>query len=1462
LSSLEHLQNGRYTVLKKLGEGGKGVVYKARDTVLNRVVAVKMLKGAVLSDEAYSRFMREAQVIAKLNHPNIVSIYDIGKEGEKQFFVLEFVDGMSLRELGGTYPEGKFDVQTVLRTAIDVCSALQFAHSQGVLHRDIKPENILITQEGIAKLMDFGLAKMLGEPSITQEGIIVGTVAYVAPEIALGKGADARSDLYSFGAVLYEMVTGKPPFQGEDSVKIIFSHIHDYPVLPSRLIPKVPQALSECVMKLLEKEPGKRYQSSADLFKVLRDIAEGFLREAYVPSPKPSLVVPSPRPPAVREVQLIDRVEEMSLLRETVDKAVRGEGGLIFLYGEAGIGKTRLARELGAYARLRGMQVLYGRCPALFRMDGVPPYVLWKEAIKNYLESCTPEQLYRVIGFYPGEVSKLVPEIKQKLGAFPESLSISPEHERDRLFEAVSQFVTNVSKEAPLLVVLDDLQWTDQSSLLLLHYLARGVYRESLLLFGAYRDTDIDELHPLSAVLTELNRERLLRSVPLKRMFLNDVSEMIKRILEQDDVPRDFCELVFEKTRGNPFFVEEVIKSLKEEEVIYREEDKWKIKEVSRIEFPKTVKSVIKARIGRLDDECQNVLTLASFVGNDFSFEALCGVTGFEEDKLLDTMEKTLKTGLVKERVIRGEDVYSFADIIIRDVVHEEVSHLRHKRFHGVVGCALEKVYTKNIDEHLGELALHFLESGDKDKALDYFMKAGDKAAKIYANNEAVSYFQSALKLLEEKENVLREKGIVLERLGDIKGLVGEHDACIKYWNDSLLLWKQLYEKADVARLHRKLANVLWDDVGDTKKAEEYYEKALTILEAQPESVELASLYEDMAHMHYRIGDIPKALSLAEKALELAKKLNAYEVIASSYASLGTIFSFTGDLKKAIECHERALKIALDNGYMETALRAYNNLAVALPAEEYERRMEFLEKGFELAKKVGHIGMMSWIGNVLALFYIFMGKMDKAVSLAEESIALDRKVANMPHLSMSLSGLGFAYQVLGEWDKSEQYHNEAASICQGLRDFQAIAESNFSLGWLHYDKGEYAKAIESFEKMNETFEKAGAKYNQMFYSQFSCWAYIELGETEKAKNLIDTMQKFALEINDKGLIATADALKAALFRIQKKWNESIEHFEKSLQEFDAIHARQWNVYTLAKMVLYEYARVYLERDQEGDREKAHNLLNQALEIFQKIGAKKDIEKIKSRMIHVETPGQVTETEPLATEVSKVVPSDRTPIGYRDLDNLLMGGIPQNYAVIMTSPSCDERDLLIQRFLKTGLEKGEVTFYVTIDPGEVKSMAEDFPNFYLFICNPQADTIIKKSLPNVFKLKGVENLTNINIALNSAFRELDKTPRAPRRALIQIVSDVLLQHQAVQTRRWLTSLITELKSRAFTILAIMNSQMHPSEEVQAVLDLFEGELDIHEKMTEEGLEKFLKIKKMHNMKYSKSELHLKEEKLRE
>jgi KaiC/GvpD/RAD55 family RecA-like ATPase len=228
--------------------------------------------------------------------------------------------------------------------------------------------------------------------------------------------------------------------------------------------------------------------------------------------------------------------------------------------------------------------------------------------------------------------------------------------------------------------------------------------------------------------------------------------------------------------------------------------------------------------------------------------------------------------------------------------------------------------------------------------------------------------------------------------------------------------------------------------------------------------------------------------------------------------------------------------------------------------------------------------------------------------------------------------------------------------------------------------------------------------------------------------------------------------------------------------------------------------------------------------------------------------------PVTLEVSKVLPG-RISTGYEKLDNLLLGGIPKNYAVVLTAPSCDERNLLIEEFLETGVKNDEITFCVTTNPGKAKSLAKEFPtSFFLLICNPQADQIIK-DMPNVFKLKGVENLTNINIALTSAFRGLGGSPKAPKRACIEVVSDILLQHHAVQTRKWLTALIPELKAKGFTTLAVMDRDMHSPQEVNAIIGLFQGQISLYEKKTRKGSAKFLKVKKMYHQRYLESELPL-------
>jgi len=745
----ESFQGGRYKVAKKLGEGGKGIVFKAEDTRLGRTVAIKVIKGEGLDQESFARFEQEAKATAGLSHPNIVGIYDIGREGESHYLVLEFVDGPNLGGWIRSQAGARCDSATTLRISSQMCQALEYAHSHGILHRDIKPENIMITSTGLPKLMDFGLARALGGPNLTQRGVIVGTPAYLPPEQALGKRSDARSDLYSLGCVLYEMVTGRPPFHGDDPVKVIFSHINDLPVMPRKLAPDIPDALEQVILKLLVKDPDQRYQSASDLceaLKSVKEVAEARPAPAGMPTEeKAAERMPTPEPRWAQA--LVDREQETKILRAHLDAALRGEGSLVFITGEAGIGKTRLAYELRSYARLRGTQCLMSKGG---EREGAVPYQPWSAIIKEYVRWAPPLLVFKAVGTFAPELARLVPELGEKLGTIPPSASAPTVQEHVRLYEAVAQFFVNISRESPLALFLDDLQWFDDASMALLHHMVRAITTEHLLVVGSYRDLELEDLRSLCHSIAEINRERLSYALPLKRLSFDHVLQMVRQTFGEK-VPGELPDLVYAKTEGNPFFVEEVLRSLVEEGAVYPVEKGWGVKDLSQVHVPPGIKEVLRKKLECLDEESSHVLSLAAVVGREFSFPVLREVTGLDEDRLIDITDKCLQAHLVVARHVLGEEVYAFADTQLRDVLYEGISPVRRRRHHLKVGEAMESVYSGKTDDYLEALAYHFLEGNDLCRAIDYAQKAGDKSARLFAWDQARRYYETALKLMEKR---------------------------------------------------------------------------------------------------------------------------------------------------------------------------------------------------------------------------------------------------------------------------------------------------------------------------------------------------------------------------------------------------------------------------------------------------------------------------------------------------------------------------------------------------------------------------------------------------------------------------------------------------------------------------------------------------------------------------------------
>lgn len=275
----------RYELIEKIGGGGMAIVYKAKCRFLNRFVAVKILRPEYTNDEEFvKRFLIEAQSVASLSHPNIVSIYDVGHEENVHYIVMEFVNGVTLKDYIGQ--KGKLPWREAVNIAIQICSAIEHAHRHHIVHRDIKPHNIMLTGDGIAKVTDFGIARAVSSSTITMVGSTIGSVHYFSPEQARGGYIGEKSDIYSMGIALYEMVTGRIPFDGETPVAVALKHIQEEAVAPREVSPDIPKALNDIIMKAVKKEQDQRYQTATDmlqdLYRVVKEPEGNFVREEVV----------------------------------------------------------------------------------------------------------------------------------------------------------------------------------------------------------------------------------------------------------------------------------------------------------------------------------------------------------------------------------------------------------------------------------------------------------------------------------------------------------------------------------------------------------------------------------------------------------------------------------------------------------------------------------------------------------------------------------------------------------------------------------------------------------------------------------------------------------------------------------------------------------------------------------------------------------------------------------------------------------------------------------------------------------------------------------------------------------------------------------------------------------------------------------------------------------------------------
>ncbi|HET9767941.1 MAG TPA: protein kinase, partial [Thermoanaerobaculia bacterium] len=1075
---------GRYQLGSLLGEGGMGQVWRARDVALDREVAVKLLAAPDVA-EARERFLREARAAAALNHPNIVAIHDLGQESGCLFLVMELVAGGSLREC----PPQSID--EAVEVGRQLCAALAHAHAQGLVHRDVKPANVLLVAGAsrlTVKLADLGLAMTSAASRLTVEGGIVGTVAYLAPEQAIGRVVDGRADLYSLGVLLYELVTGRLPFSGTP-VALISQHLHAPVVPPRSHRPDLDPAIEAVILRLLAKDPAQRFASADETAAAL---AGSF-------AARPSQVLAPPEPVGMLDAlvrgRLVGRDAELAQLRELWRAAVSGSGRCALIGGEAGAGKTRLARELAVYARLGGAVVLTGGC---YEFEATTPYLPFVEALRRFVRDASAAELQRTLGDQATVLSRLAPELAVRLGPLEPAPALSPPYppeERLRLFDHFARWLQAVASPRGVLLLLDDLQWADQGTLQLLHYLLRHLAGDPLLALATYRVEEIGPEHPLGLLVAELNRERLVTRVKLGRLDAAATAEVLAALFGQDSVSGQLTAAIYRETEGNPFFVEETVKGLIDQGVIYRRGDEWFRDEDVELRLPEGVRAAIARRLERLSAPCRDALQTAAALGKSFRFDDLALAGTADEESLLDALDEARRSQLVEEE--GSGDRFAFTHDKIREVLYAGMNPVRRRRLHLRLGEALLARGGQARDERRAEvLAHHFHHAGDHERGLTWALHAAEQAQAVFAHEEALEHCGRALEcaaaLGRREEQVRIEE--TMARVCMTAGL--SPDAAAHYEAARALATEPRRRLVLSAQL-----GAAYTQFGDSR-ALPFLEEALAGLDAGEEPVAVAVALRSRARFHHLAGQHRAAIPLLEQALELSERFGDVADVVAVLAWLAGAYQHLAEYGRSNAWARRIIDIDERRSTPLAGALGWEFLAEnAAGAGRIREAIEFAHRDRELGERVHDGSRLAWADYTLGWTYHSAGDLAAATAALESSASWaartgDRRAARLCEST----------SVLVATDRGDEDCAQRAATCLENADATGLLwlrlEARRAAAYSELWRGDPARTVAIAEECRALLAGTDAQQTNLFLGPVHAEALVRLGRHAEAGELL------------------------------------------------------------------------------------------------------------------------------------------------------------------------------------------------------------------------------------------------------------------------------------------------------------------------------------------------------------------------
>jgi class 3 adenylate cyclase/tetratricopeptide (TPR) repeat protein len=1179
----------RYRILRPLGEGAKKRVYLARDSRLDRDVALALIKVEGLDEAGRARVRREAQAMGRLgDHPSIVTVFDTGDEDGQPFIVSEFMSRGDLETRLLDAEDHRLPLAEAIPLALQICAALEHAHGNGIIHRDLKPGNIWLGEDGAARLGDFGLALTVERSRLTQEGVMVGTVAYMPPEQALGRAPDARSDLYALGATLYEMVAGRPPFLGDDVVSIISQHINTPPVAPSWHNAEVSKPLEAVILALLEKDPERRPKSAAELRRRLQQSEAATSRTSAAADSNE--VNPLDR---LASGVFVGRDEQVEKLRNGLDEALSGKGGILLLVGEPGIGKTRTAEELATYASMRGAQVLWGRC---YEGDGAPAYWPWVQIIRSYVHDREPKALLSQMGPGAADIAEVVSEVRECLPGLPAPPRLEAEQSRFRLFDSITTFLKNASAAHPLVLVLDDLHWSDKPSLLLFQFIARELASARILILGTYRDVEVGRQHPLEQTLAEFARSGTVERVLLRGLTEADVGRFIE-LTAGKAPPTALFEAVYRETEGNPFFIHEVVRLLQSDGRLDNPEavTSWSV------EIPQGVRQVIGRRLSALPEECNRVLTIASVIGREFSLPVLALAGKLQNDALLDLLEEAEDARIISE-VDGSPGTYRFSHALVRETLYEEIRTTRRVRMHRQVAEVLEAFHVDRLDAHLAELAYHFCEAasgGDIGKAVDYAVSAAERASAFLAFEEAANHYERALFALEAAEPVdeMRRCQLLLA-LGASQYQSGAPLKSKESFRLALASARALDEPELFARAATEEGNLETFSVSGIEDKEiAGLEEALVRLPDSDSAIRSLTLSRLASRLLWL--NMGRASELSEQAVAMARRVGEFNTLSQTLYVHTFFLGNSHAVDERLAMAKEVVELSVQIGNREQEHTSRGTLMIQYieigDVEGVDREMA---KYVRLSEELRQPFFLSWSSRHQATQALREGRLADARRLSFEAYTLGLRSNEEAAVQFFGLQLYMLRRLQGRFDEPgvEQTLRVGIERFPGITTWPALLAVQLA----ETGRGEDACRVVDEIAMNDfdTSKKAPSPAPHYLLAADACLAALYLQPAERLYELLSPWADRILSFGGSVSYGAAARGLGNLATMLKREDEAERHFEKALELETRMRA-----FGFLPRLQCDYARMLLSRDRGGDRERARELLDAALDTSQRLGLK-------------------------------------------------------------------------------------------------------------------------------------------------------------------------------------------------------------------------------------------------------------------